>query len=685
MSIKLLRRALLLVLLVSGSMSFGQTITGEITSSGVPLPGVNVIVKGTTNGVIADFDGRYSINNVAPNAILVIRSLGYVTKEIPVNGQSVINVALDEDIQELDEVVVTETGYGRQRRANLTTAIGTVAGEQISEIPAADVGQTLQGRVAGITVINGGSPGERTAVRIRGLSTIGSGDPLYVVDGVFTTSINNINPSSIQKIDVLKDAAAAAVYGSRGSNGVIIITTDKGTLGKTNFKFSTYTGLQSSRKRYDLLNTAQYVQYIQEINAQGQIPNAGGTTIDVVNDNPDFNGNGVETDWQEELFRTAPITNYDFSASGGSEKGRYNFGFSAFDQDGIYIDTNFKRYTFNIISEANITEKFKAGQTFALGLTRRVAPQVSDGREPLLNIIASAPYTPVRNPDGSFSGSTDEDNNNSRNQIRVQDSDDNLSRNTSLIGSLYAQYEILPGLSFRTQYGLDAFYFSQDNILRAYDEGGQFSKVDTDIVKVRANQVSRIFTNLLSYNKTFGNVHNVDITLVSERQDIKFETLTASSTNPVTPLIPELVGVGGTSSITETEILISYLGRVNYNYAGKYLLSGSIRRDKSSLFGPNNQVGIFPAASLGWVISRESFLAENTVLTNLKLRASYGVTGNNRIPRDVANANLAYLLNYPINNQTELATAVNGIANPDVKWERTTQVDVGLDFGFFSN
>lgn len=665
----------------------GNRLTGQITDeNGEPLIGATIIVVGTTIGSATDIDGNYTLDLPNNAESITISYIGYTTETLSINSRSVINVSLIPNLEQLAEIVVV--GYGTQRRTDLTTAISTVKAEDISEIPAASVEQTLQGRAAGVTVVNGGSPGERTAVRIRGLSTFGNGDPLYVVDGVFTSSLTNINPSSIKKIDILKDAAAAAVYGSRGSNGVIIITTDRGIAGKTTFKLNAYTGVQNSNQRYDVLNTEQYVNYIREINAQGQVPNGGGTTIDVVNDDPTFNGNGVETDWQDELFRTAPITSYDFSAQGGSENGTFSVGASAFDQEGIYIDTEFKRYTLNFNSELNITDKFTVGQTFALGYSDRVAPQISDGREPLFNVLASAPYTLVRNPDGSFSGSTSEDANNSRNQIRVQDSDDNRSRNTSLIGSIYGQYEIIEGLTFRSQFGLDAFYFLNDRILRAYDEGGQFSKDDTNVTKVRSNQISRIFTNSLSYNKTFGGVHNFDLTLVSERQDITFETTTASSINDVTSQINELVATGAaTSSSTEDEILISYLGRINYNYDGKYFFSGSIRRDKSSRFGPNNQVGIFPAASVGWALSKEPFLEGNPMITNLKLRASYGVTGNNTIARNSFNATLASIFNYPIGASQELGlgTAPNGFSNLDLKWEESTKTNVGVDLGLWND
>ncbi len=665
--------------LVFSTGLYAQTISGVVSDTSGPLIGANVIIKGTSNGTTADFDGNYTLNNVSSGATIIYSFLGYTSKEAIYEGQAQINITLEEDASQLDEVVVI--GYGTQKRSDVTTAISTVSGSDLKEIPAADIGQTLQGRAAGVTVINNGSPGGKTGVRIRGLSTFGNGDPLYVIDGVFTNSLNNINPGSIKKIDVLKDAAAAAIYGSRGSNGVVIITTEKGQAGKTKFKASSYTGLQNSNKRYDLLNTEQYVQYIKEINAQ---TDGGGTTIDVVNDDPNFNGNGVETDWQDELFRTAPITNYDFSASGGSDTGTFSFGASHFDQEGIYIDTKFKRQTFNANSEFNITDKFRMGETFGLGFSNRVAPQLSDGREPLFNILSSAPYTRVRNPDGTFSGSTQADANNSRNQIRVQDSDDNLTKTTTAIGSLYGEYELFEGLTFRSQLGLDAFFVNQDLILRAYDEGGQFNKPDTNVSKTRTDNVSTIFTNSLSYNKTFAEKHNFNVTVVSERQKTNFESVTGASINAVSSQVPILVSSGAsTVSVLEEENLISYLGRLNYNFGSKYLLSASIRSDKSSRFAPGKQTGTFSAASLGWVVSKEAFLENNEVFTNLKLRGSYGETGNNQIPRNSYRSLLESIFNFPLDGGLVLGTAPGGATNLDLTWEKSIKQNFGFDLGLW--
>ncbi|AUP79763.1 SusC/RagA family TonB-linked outer membrane protein [Flavivirga eckloniae] len=681
MKMTFLKKLLCIFTFICSSTILSQTITGVVSDGTLPLPGASIIIKGTTIGTVTDFDGKYSISDVPKGAVLTAAYLGYIAKEVPVDGKSVINFVLEEDVQSLEEVVVV--GYGTQKKSTITTSVSSVKAEDISEIPAADIGQTLQGRAAGVTVINSGSPGSRTAVRIRGLGTFGDGDPLYVVDGVFTNSINNINPSSIAKIDVLKDAAASAIYGSRGANGVIIITTKQGEIGKTTFSFSSYVGFQQSHKRYDLLNTDQYIQYIKEINAQTN----GGTTVGTINDDPTFNGNGVDTDWQDELFRTALIRNYDFGANGGTKKAKYNFSFSAFDQDGIYIDTNFKRYTFNANSEAKLNDKFKVGETFALGYTETIAPQVSGGRVPLYNVIAASPYIPVRNPDGTFAGPREGDVNNSRNQIRVQETDDNLNRNTTLIGSLYAELELLKGLTLRTQFGLDANYSLQDNIARAFSTSGRFSQPNTVISKVRSNRVSTILTNTLNYNKSFGK-HNLNLTLVSERQNTKTETMQGDLNTTLSSEIPELNN-GIANSFTIPEKLVSYLGRINYDYKGKYLIQASIRRDKSSIFAPGNQVGWFPAGSVGWVVSREDFLSTNKTINNLKVRASYGVTGNNKINQNQSvnafEGALSPNFNYSIDGKIATGVSINGANNFGLTWEEAIKQNYGFDLGLWNN
>lgn len=652
-------------------------VTGKVidSQSGEALPGVAVYIKGTSSGTITEVDGTYKLAAEKGN-VLIFSFLGMKTVEVNVGTQSVIYVSMEEDVSTLQEVVVV--GYGTQKKATLTTAISTISSEEISEIPVADIGQALQGRAAGVNITNNGSPGGKTLIRIRGLSTFGDGDPLVVIDGVFLgpDDLRNINPASVTKVDVLKDAAATAIYGSRGSNGVIIITTDKGSPDKVSFKLKAYGGVQQSNKRYDVLNTDQYIQFLREIAVQDD----NGAVASVISD-PNFDGDGINTNWQDELFQTGAMSGIDFNASGGGEKGTYSFGFSAFDQEGIYIDTEFKRYTFNINSQAKVLDNFRVGQSLSLGNSQRVAPVVWAGREPLYNAIALPPYIPVRNGNGQFGSSLDSrDGNDAINIVRVTETQDNLNSFNSLYGNLYAEVDIIEGLTFKSQYGLYTFFTNQDNISRAFQTTGRASQDETIINKQRQNFLSQQFTNSLTFDRSFGD-HNVTVTLVQESQETEFDQVSANLSTELTSELEEISN-GVSESFTIPTKLVSYLGRVNYDYKEKYLLQLSMRRDKSSVFPEDNQVGWFPAASLGWIISNEDFL-KSTIVSNLKVKASYGVTGNNRIGFNRFTSALARDYFYPIGGQVEDGVFVDGGNNPDLRWEEAVKQNYGFDLGLF--
>ncbi|MEL7001251.1 MAG: TonB-dependent receptor [Bacteroidota bacterium] len=655
-----------------------NVVTGKVTDSttGEGLPGVAIFVKGTSTGTVTEVDGTYRVS-VAEGGVLIFSFLGMKTQEITVGSQSVVNISMEEDVSTLEEIVVV--GYGTQRKSTLTTAISTIDSDDISEIPVADVGQALQGRAAGVNITNNGSPGGKTLIRIRGLSTFGDGDPLVVIDGVFLgpDDLRNVNPSSITKVDVLKDAAATAIYGSRGSNGVIIITTDKGSPGKASFKLKAYGGIQHSDKRYDVLNTDQYIQFLREIAVQ----ESNGAVASVISD-PNFDGNGINTNWQDELFRTGAMKGIDFNASGGSEKGNYSFGFSAFDQEGIYIDTDFKRYTFNINSQARILDNFRIGQSLSLGHSQRVAPVVWQGREPLYNAIALPPYIPVRDPNGLFGSSLDSrDGNDAINIVRVTETQDNLNRFNSLYGNLYAEVDIIDGLTVKSQYGLNTFFTNQDNISRAFQTSGRASQDETIINKQRQNFVSQQLTNSLTFDRSFKD-HNVTVTLVHEIQETEFNQVDANLSTALTSELEEISN-GVSETFTIPTKLVSYLGRVNYDFKEKYLLQLSMRRDKSSVFPEDNQVGWFPAASLGWIVTNEGFL-DLPAITNLKVKASYGVTGNNRIGFNRFTSALARDYFYPINGQVEDGVFVDGGNNPDLQWEEAIKQNYGFDLGLWN-
>lgn len=673
------KELLLVAMLLCFSVMTAQTVTGVVSGSdGVPLPGATVIVKNTTNGTVTDFDGNYEINNVPNDAVLAFSYIGYTPREIAVDGRTVINISLTENAALLDEVVVV--GYGTQKKSEISTSIASVDGDDIAEIPVADIGQALQGRAAGVNITNNGSPGGKTLIRIRGLSTFNDGDPLIVVDGVFTDNINSINPSSIQKVDVLKDAAATAIYGSRGANGVIIVTTDKGTRGKTSFKFGTYSGVQFSNQRYDVLNTEQYLQFLREIATQP----ADGATAGFLSSNPTFDGDGVDTNWQDELFRSALMTNYDFNASGGNDNGRFSFGFSAFDQDGIFIDTNFKRYTLNFNSEANVFKGFKVGQNLSYGYSETIGVELSGGRQPLQNAVALPPFIPVRDENGVFGSSLDSvDGNDANNIVQISATNDNLNRFTSLFGNLYVEFELVKGLTVKTQYGLNTFFSNQDNISRAFQTTGRAAQDFTSLVKNRQRFVSEQLTNILTYQNSFGE-HNFNLTLVSETLDSKFEAVNTSSNTDLSSEIEE-INLGQSTSFSSPDKLTSYLGRLNYDFDSKYLLQLSIRRDNSSKFPTDKAVGWFPAASLAWVASKESFL-EDTAINDLKFKASYGVTGNNRIGLNEFTSTIATDFLYAVDNATaDPGAFINGGINPDLQWEEAIKQNYGFEMGLWEN
>ena len=666
-----------LILIITGQ-AMGQQITGTITSSDGPLPGATVIIKGTQIGVSADFDGKFTLDNVNNGDVLVISFIGFKAQEVTYTGQQEINVVLTEDLFSLDEVVIVN--YGTQRN----TPVSVIDAEELSEFPNTDIGQALQGRAAGVTITNGGSPGSQTLVQIRGVNTFSDGTPLYVVDGVFTNNINSLDLASIERIDVLKDASSLAVYGSRGTNGVILITTKKGKVGNASFSLNVSSGIQEFNRRYDLLNTEQYIQFLQEINAlAGQ---NGGPEFPVgrVNNDPSFDGNGVDTDWQDAYFRQAPIHNISGNINGGSEKARFNVGFSRLDQRGVFVDTGFTRTTLNINTDANISNWLDIGQTLSLAYTETVLPEVDGGRDPLQNIIGQAPYVPVVAENGLFGGTSGEDLNDSRNQIRVQATQDNLNRNANVVGSLYANFKLSKGLTFRSQFGLNANLFLQDRERRSFaEDGGRFIVPINFIDKTRQTLSQTVFTNTLAFDRDFDK-HSVNASAVLEQTRIRLENTSISDNNEITSTVTEAFSPNARStSFSFPENLNSILFLGGYEYDNRYTISGSARRDISSRFAGENASQWFLSGAVGWNLSNEPWFNVDAI-NNLKLRASYGETGNNRTGNLVNQFETTLGLNLPssIDNQTSIGISPNNVANPDLRWETQIKQNFGLDIAF---
>lgn len=676
-NMKLKNLCIVLFLTITSQM-IGQTITGSVTASSGPLPGANVIVKNKAKGVITDFDGTYTLDNLSKGDVLVYSFIGFITKQVTYSGQKEINVVLDEDLVSLDEIVIVN--YGTQRN----TPVSVVKSEDLTEFPTADLGQALQGRAAGVNITNGGSPGSQTLIQIRGVNTFGDGSPLYVVDGVFTNSINSLDLSNVEKVDILKDAASLAVYGSRGTNGVILITTKKGKVGKASLTVQASTGIQEFNRRYDVMNTSQYIQFLREVNALAGQNGGPDFPIERINLDPNYDGDGVDTNWQDAYFRQAPMYNVSANINGGSEKAKFNLGFSRLSQDGVYIDTGFERTTLNINTDASIADWIDIGQTLALSQSETVSPERAEGRDPLQNVIGQAPYVPVIDENGFFGGTNSGDLNDSRNQVRVQETNDNLNRFSSVIGSLYANFKLGKGFSFRTQFGLNANLSLQDNQNRAFIEaGGRFENPINFNTKNRQTVIQTVFTNTLSYDRTFGK-HDVNVSAVSERMKTTTEGLSSSDNNTESSALTEIFSPNArATSFIRPDFINSMLFLGGYEFDDKYSVSASGRRDTFSRFARNRASQWFFSGSFGWNVTNESFFDVDWI-NSLKVRASYGETGNNRTGNDLNPFESVLTVRAPsvIGNETVLGITPSNIANQDILWETQIKQNYGLNMGF---
>src|SRR5680860_127543 len=660
-----------------GHFAYSQatTVTGVVSDeTGTPLPGASVVVSGTTNGTQTDFDGNYTLTNVASNASLNFSYIGYVAQKVTLNGRNSINVTLQEDLQALDEVVVV--GYGSQSRASVTGAISSVNSEEITALPVSNATEALQGRAAGVTVVNTGAPGTEPSITIRGLGTFGNNSPLFVVDGVIVGNLSGINQNDIESINVLKDASTTAVYGAQGSNGVVLVTTKKGKQGKTELSFNTHSGFQTNTQRYDVLNTQQYLQFADE--AFGIVPNTPSSS------------SGRNTNWQDEIYKTGLIRNYEMAASGGGENSNFRISGGYFEREGILLETGFERYSFRANSSFDFG-KLKVGQNMSVNFND-INPEIDGGgRSVLEHAIKSAPYLPIYNPNnqGGFQGPNSAgDGQDAENPVKILRLGEAQDQSFGLIGNVYAEYEIIEGLTYKSQVGLDYFNFNSNRFLPSFNTdsfGGTHQQTFAAITKNSSSGQTIIFTNSLTYNKTFADLHNFEFLLLTEKFESKGNGVNASSRNAVSNDINELSNEDSNLNSNSFEYnRLGYLGRLNYNFDDKYIAAVSLRRDASSKFGANNRWGWFSSYALGWNIAKENFMAD-TPFSTFKLRGSLGYSGNDRIANYLYSATLVNNFLYPIGGSAAVGTTAFGLANPDLKWEETKQQNIGLDLGLFDN
>ncbi len=674
------------------------SVSGTVLdNNGRPLPGANILEKGTTNGTQSDFDGNYSISLANENAILVISFIGFKTFEVAITGQSEVNITMQEDAAGLDEVIVV--GYGSQKKSDLTGAVTSLSPDDMNPGANASVDQMMLGRAAGVQINQASSePGGGLAIRIRGSNSLNaSNEPLYVIDGFPIDNspnlgsggtaqvannqsprnpLNALNPGDIKSIEILKDASATAIYGSRGANGVILITTKKGIQGRMNITYDVYGGMQGVAKKLDVLSTSEYISSINDLSlAQGNAAVFSGEDAASI-------GNGV--DWQDEVFRSAALTNHTLSVSGGSEKTTYYASMNYFDQEGVVKNSGLKRYTGRINLDTKLGERTQIGINFNTSLIKDNnnvdGINTNENAGPIYASLLYDPTEPIRNADGSFAQSS---NLTVNNPVTLINGITSLNETNRTFGSAFINYNFTDALSGKFNFGTDRQNSRRDiynnkNTLRGSAAGG-IAAVTT------LERTNYLFEYTMTYNKEFN--ENQTLTVLGGTTYQKFGTKFFAadiSGFPTDDLTTNNLGLGNTNtdnlnSSKEENTLLSYLGRINYNLYDKILLTGSIRADGSSRFGTNNKWGYFPSVAVGYKMEEEDFIPES--FNQFKLRASWGQTGNQEI------ANYASQLTFGTGPDVVFDGTVQGgivpgrIANPDLKWETTEQFNVGLDLG----
>lgn len=665
-----------------------QTISGQVTDGETdgPLPGVNVLGKGTTTGTVTDINGNYRLTVSDEVTTLMFSSIGYTSEEVEINGQTSVNVVLLPDIQSLSEVVVV--GYGSQKKSDITGSVSSVEPKEFENEPIANVTQGLQGKVAGVNVTSGsGAPGGNMIVRIRGNSSvIGSNDPLYVIDGIpvqggnngSTNLLSTINPTDIESIEVLKDASATAIYGSRGSNGVILITTKSGKEGRNQVEFEAYTGFREIERQLDMMNSRQFAEIANERNRNDDLPIIFNEIDTLTN---------VDTDWQDEIFRRGPIQNYSLAFSGGNEKTTYLISGSYFNEQGIIEGSDFNRGSVRLNLDQQVNDRLKvAGRFF---VSRSVNNEIDDNNV-LQSALNAPPFLPVYNPDGSyvdaatlkqysFSPSSGD------NAVAI--AKERLDQRTidRLLGNVTGSYSLTDDLTLNVMLGVDQLNSERDLYSPRILESGLPAGVGLQNFR---KSTSFLNENTLSYNQKFGDKHAVNAVVGFTWQTEQDEFLTGQSNGFVTDALQNnILSAGENFAAPDNEFeewtLVSWLGRINYTLLDKYLFTLSGRADGSSRFGAGNKWGFFPSGAVAWRVSDEAFIQDNfSQLSNLKLRVSYGISGNQAIDpyeslQRFTDVGLAF------GGTPTSGFAADNLGNPDLRWETTAEFNAGLEFGFW--
>ncbi|WP_281613494.1 TonB-dependent receptor [Flammeovirga sp. SubArs3] len=663
------------ILISSLLLLFNQTIYAQQSSlsgkvsdkEGNPIPGVSIIIKGTNNGVITDFDGEYKIMNYKPGDILVYSYVGMQTLEESINSRTRIEVELLEDLVQLEELIVV--GYGAQDKKDITGAVGMATSEDFVDRPNSQIGSLLQGKVAGVQIASSsGSPSQQLSLRIRGTNSFtGSSEPLYVIDGVPTTDTKSLNPSDIESITVLKDAASAAIYGAQGGNGVVLITTKQGTTSETRVTLDAYAGMSQVWRKLDVLDGAQYRDLMTEM---------GYTT--------DWSQYNENTNWQDEIFQDGVTQNYQLGVSGKNGGTTYYMSGGWTSIVGAVRSSEMQRANVKVNLDQEIYNWLKIGTRLNYSDYNDVSVNdnsSSDRGGVLLGALNTPSVIGIYNPDGTFTSNPFQ---NWENPIASTDGTDRNYNKQRFLGNAYVEVKILNDLKFRSNLGIEQSTGKFESFLDPYRtsygraiQGEGNSNID--------QYKYQIFDNLLTYNKSI-NKHNIEAMVGHVYQKFLWSENRVTTRNFASDRIKTANGgselVEATAFATEKANL-SYISRLNYAFDDKYLLTANFRADGSSVFGPNNRWGYFPSVSVGWRISEEAFLQESEKISNLKLRMGWGVVGNDNVGSYAYLGRVGSGANYVIGNQLLPGTYPSTIENKDLQWEQSEQKNIGLDLGLF--
>ncbi len=678
----------IIILPKDGESSQGQqlnSVSGTVTdSSGLSLPGVSIIIKGTTQGTITDFDGNFNLEDVPSDATLVFSFVGMKTMEIEVAGQTIFNITLEEDAIGIEEVVAI--GYGTVKKRDLTGSVASVKGEEIARQSTVNVSQALQGSVPGVSVVNtSGAPGSGASLIIRGQGSFSNTPPLVVIDGMIGGDLNTIDPNDISSLEVLKDASSAAIYGSRAANGVIIVTTKRGESGRSKFNFQATYGIQSLARPLDML-TAQKWRDIEvwKYNNEGQeLP----VNLQSGNFDP-----SKSTDWQDELFRTAPQQKYNLSISGGNESSNYSFSMGYLDQEGIAIESHYERINVRMNSDFK-RGKFTFSESFGVSHEDSRGGNITSIRTwpaPVFHAFDEngeygswSPGWGVRSPEFLITN----------NPVADREISDQTNKSLKLIGNVSASFEIIDGLTFKTNVGITWMARHRKSFVPVYNVGNVSSNSTADLTEWRDEDLNILLENTLSYTREIAK-HSFSAVAGWTRQSTDFARLRVVAekfpdgifnADAAEEILPSSGGYEIKSSIE------SFLGRVNYSYADKYLLTASIRRDGSSRFREDLRWGNYPSFSLGWVLSEESFFPENNLVQYLKLRGGYGQLGSQNAVSEYQVQSVLALggtnVDYPLGTPQQFTNGVSQVSltNTGLLWEVSESMNIGLDANLLDN